>query len=480
MKRRDVLKSMGLLGATFFAPSILWKHPAYAALPNGLDYLAPAVMPQVINIFLYGAPSELAGNLTNMEQINANSQNPYPAYLDPNSASSAITSNGFWGPDSSGKNSAGGDIMEELIANGDMSIYRTIYRIKDDNKGHGRSVTQNLVGNLDTANPGIGSTLTAILNNNNPFGKAISDLILPVVSFEGTSNIFNLGDLNIPLVLRPIALDANFNNPYQRSENYQVGAYDSDLENLARSVSAAYGTKHQTINDAFTKRAELADFIDTNFNRTLVDNNLPIDPNFNASNPDPDTNASTGQLIYPNTNFGNRLKAAVSLAMNNPDTFFINLGSGGLGGWDDHSGSLNNYPQRMQSLMAALRCAAKHMKWTSSNNIVINVFGDFGRNVNLNNAKGWDHGNNQNFYTVGGWALDNSVQGRKLGKIVGTTERIGTPFQNRQFTSPTSGSYQCEPFAIASTIFKYFGVQNPELLTGENAIDEVSTINEFA
>ncbi len=98
----------------------------------------------------------------------------------------------------------------------------------------------------------------------------------------------------------------------------------------------------------------------------------------------------------------------MSLAINNPDTFFINLGSGGLGGW----------------------------------------------------------------------AQDNPEQGRKLGKIVGTTERTGTPFENRQFTTPTSGSYQCEPFAIASTIYKYFGLQNPELLTGENAIDEVSTTNE--
>jgi hypothetical protein len=64
------------------------------------------------------------------------------------------------------------------------------------------------------------------------------------------------------------------------------------------------------------------------------------------------------------------------------------------------------------------------------------------------------------------------LPGRALGKLVGKTQRIGTPFQNRQFTSPAAGSYQCEPFAIASSIFKYFGVQNPEVLTGESAIDE--------
>ncbi len=478
MKRREFLKSMGLFGTTVAMPSLLWNQSVRAALPDGINYLAPAIMPQVVNIFLYGGPSELAGNLTNITEINANSQNPYPSYLDPADANSGVTPNGFWGPDSNGNNSAGGDIMETLIADGDMSIYRTINRVADDNKGHGRSVTQNLVGNLLTTNPGIGTTLTAILAQHNPFGKPLDDLVLPVVSFEGNSKIFNLGDLEIPLVLRPIALDANFNNPYQRASNNEIGIYDDEIEALARSVSSAYGAKHQRVNDAFVKRSQLADFIDTNFNRTIVDNNLPVNPNHDPLAPDPDTDAVTGKLIYPDTNFGNRLKAAISLAINNPDTFFINLGSGGLGGWDDHSDALGNYANRMQNLMAALRCAVKHMKWTASNNIVINVFGDFGRNVNLNNAGGWDHGNNQNFYTVGGWALDNPEQGRKLGKIVGVTERIGTPFQNRQFTSPVNGSYQCEPFAIASTIYKYFGVQNPELLTGEAAIDEVGTANE--
>ena len=52
----------------------------------------------------------------------------------------------------------------------------------------------------------------------------------------------------------------------------------------------------------------------------------------------------------------------------------------------------------------------------------------------------------------------------------------GTALQNRQFTSPTDDSYQCEPLAIASTLFKYLGVQNPEVLTGEPAIDESDNI----
>jgi hypothetical protein len=85
--------------------------------------------------------------LTNIENIAANSQNPYPNSLDPNNANNDITANNFRG-------SAGGDIMEQLLADGEMSLYRTINRIKDDKKGHGRCVSQSLLGNLDLSNPG--------------------------------------------------------------------------------------------------------------------------------------------------------------------------------------------------------------------------------------------------------------------------------------------------------------------------------------
>jgi uncharacterized protein (DUF1501 family) len=122
--------------------------------------------------------------------------------------------------------------------------------------------------------------------------------------------------------------------------------------------------------------------------------------------------------------------------------------------------------------MEALQVASRHLMLMEANNIVINVFGDFGRNVNVNDSNGWDHGNNQNLYTIGGA----DIAGRTLGKLVGKTQRIGTPFKNRQFTSPTPESYQSEPFSIASTIFQYFGVQNPELLNGEPAINESNVV----
>ena len=288
---------------------------------------------------------------------------------------------------------------------------------------------------------------------------------MPFVSLEGNSIVFNQGDLNPSPVLRPMTLDANLRNPYQRSRNWYLDRDDEDtndvaVEALARDVAALDAPRHAKVEDAFLKRAELDAFISANFNEEAIEANLPVDPD-------------TGMAVaYPDNTFGRNLKAAVSLAVNNPDTMFISLGNSGLGGWDDHSGALASYPARMQGLFEALAAAVRHMQLDSAHHIVINVFGEFGRNVNLNSAMGWDHGNNQNLYTLGGAG----IPGRALGKLVGRTRRTGTPFMNRQFTTPTDDSYQCEPFSIASTLFNYFGVQNPEVLTGEAAMDESDSV----
>jgi hypothetical protein len=465
MNRRSFLKLAAMSGLTAMMPPLFQTRHAWAALPDTIQYLAPDVQPTIIHVFLYGGPSELAGNLSNIADINANSQNAYPSSLDPDNSENDITRNAFWGE-------AGGNIMETLLYSGNLSIYRTINRIKADTKDHGTSVTQNLVGGLDVYGPGIATTLAAILERVNPSG--IEELVMPFVSFEGESRVFNLGDLNPSLVLRPMNLNENFYNPYERREYWHLDGGEGDtndvkLEAMARDVSALNAPRHAKVEESFLKREELETYIQEHFNEEAVEGSIPVDPD-------------TGEpIVYPDNSFGAKLKAAVSLAVNNPDTVFISLGSGGLGGWDDHSGGIDDYPSRMQGLFEALEAGTKHLRVayedqgiTSAGSVVINVFGDFGRNVNLNNSMGWDHGNNQNFYTLGGWGID----GRAMGKLVGRTERIGTPFQNRQFTSPTADSYQCEPFSIASTIFKYFGVQNPEVLTGEPAIDESGTDDE--
>ena len=54
-------------------------------------------------------------------------------------------------------------------------------------------------------------------------------------------------------------------------------------------------------------------------------------------------------------------------------------------------------------------------------------------------------GNNRNLFTLGGAGISD----RALGKLAGRTQRIGTPFQNRQFTAP-DGSIKAEQAATVN------------------------------
>ncbi len=461
MDRRDFLKVLGVLGSSFIVSPMLfnksfanskWNEKDFINfIKNEIGYSKPATMPKFINIFLYGGASELAGNLTNIHEINRYSQNPYPSsLLRETDKNGEITKNFLW-------KSAGGDIMERLLKSGNMSIYRTVHRIKSDTKNHKTSIHQNLVGNLDINKPGIAATLAMILSVFKPYGKDISEMKLPFVTFEGNSVIFD----KIYNITQPIPLTSDFSNPYAlKRRHYLPDDVEKNLNNalgqLANQINKRFNKSFPEINNNFVIRKELDEYISTVFNEKVVEQNLPVDPD-------------TGSKIqYPDTSTGNILKAAVSLAISNPDTVFISLGRAGTGGWDDHSDGIHDYPNRMRQLMEAIEVAVKHISLKGRDDIVINVFGDFGRNVNLNNSRGWDHGNNQNLYTFCG----SGIEGRQLGKIVGKTKRIGTKYANRQFTAPTDDSYQFEPFSIASTIYKYFGVHNPEDITGELAIDE--------
>ena len=493
MKRRDFVKSMGLFGSSVLVPSMLGGISlnsnvsaasissrgfinARAAVLGEVSYLKPTVLPQIISIFLYGGPSELAGNLTNIEDINANSQNPYDPVLMPDNNDTRYTKNGFWGGPNNNLN-AGGNAMEDMLEKKSTSVYRTLNRVKDDTKAHRPSIFSNLTGMMgeDDSRPGIATNLAAILSAN---GAVSESALFPFVTFEGESVVFNQGDVSVPLGLKPISLNKDLQNPYDRNSNSALNSNSNDqeavIEALAQTVMAAKKSRYQKVVDSFTKRSEIEGFINQ-LNDNLQNTDLPQDPDFVPTVDEP----VAPLLEYPG-GFGDRLKAAVNLVIHNPDTLFVSLGNNGLGGWDDHNSADDEYPDRMRNLMESLEVAAKHLEAAGKDNVIITVYGDFGRNVNLNNSLGWDHGNNQNLFLIGaGPSAGSGIVGNELGKIVGKTERKGKTKENRQFTTPTADSYQCEPFAVASTIYKYFGVQNPELLTGEAPIDETGTTNEW-
>ena len=493
MNRRHFLKQSSAFAMTAAAPSFLQMQGlignAHAATFDKANFELPHRLPQVINLFMYGGASELAGNLTNIHQIDASSQNRYPDFLlqSSNEEDGQITPNGFW-------RDAGGVAMEDMLRTGDMSVYRTINRLKDNTRAHRQSIFSSQKGSLNVdGSPGMGSTIAAFMHANRAVldgseqlrGKTLDELILPFVSLEGSSVAFsNEGDLELPLRLRGLSLDENFDNPYTRSDDYHAAELNAIVNAIETNVLQARFAK---VRGGFALRRQMEALIGNL--QTAIDNPLPTLPvNPVDGSLDIDADPDTGYLRYPENNrFSARVKAAVSLAIENQDTQFISLGDG-IGSWDDHDSSIVEYAPRMEQLMGALRAAAKHIRYSDATyggnrdtgNIIINVHGDFGRNVNLNNSMGWDHGNNQNFYTIGGQA----IRGRAaLGKIVGKTEVFGSANENRLFTRPTDDSYQAEPMSIAASTYRYFGVRNPRFLTmddeynpnGDNAIDEFVT-----
>ena len=516
MNRRDFLRLMGIAGASVFAPSSLnitsmYKRANAAINYAGTTVVAPAVMPQVINIFLYGGPSELAGNLTNIQDIHDNSQNSYTdafgsGILLPQGSGGLITPDGFW-------SGAGGDDMQFLLDQRYMSVYRTIMKRLDGTRSHRESILMSQKGSLDIeTSAGVATRLAATLLQHRTsyeagtlladgtaigsFANGVEDLFLPFVSFEGESRLFAPDpDVQLPLLLRGTTLDQNFDNPYTRNNDTNA----TELNALANKVmTSAYQSRYSGVVNAFSlrefleaKMAGLTPGVSVDLGTDSSGDPLPAVT-------DPIDAAAIGiaagdPLVYPNNNFTNRVRAAVTLAIKNPASLFISVGDG-LGSWDDHNNAISDYRNRMNNLFATLKAAMLHIKYSanattldgttrnSASNIVINMYGEFGRLVNLNGAQGgWDHGNNQNLYTFG---IDDSDPAsprpaNALGKVVGTTVRVGNSGVNNQMTEPAPASYEAEPMSIAATVYSYFGVQipasptanNPSILTADPTIN---------
>jgi hypothetical protein len=539
MNKRNFLKSIAALGGSALLPSSINPLSMYKTASAAVDYSAanvqaPAVMPQVITMFLYGGPSELSGNLTNIADIEANSANTYLGNSsfgdrivvnDTTSDGTVgwITKNGFWrgtartdaGNTHLDNGGAGGRAMQTMLDNGQMSVYRTLFKRLDGTRSHRESLLQSFKGSLDIeGSAGVGTKIaatlfqhrdkfqgTTVLADGTPITDIVNDstMLLPFVSFEGDTRAYQQDpDFQIPLLFKGITLDENFDNPFARNHGSDGSIRDDDNGNGDRDDDANEDNDDETVltdlaktirtaeyDQRFSKAANsfnLRDELNTKIGSIATENSnasLPILP----AGPDADSIGLTGggQLTYPaNNRYSDRIRAAVTLALVNPSSVYITVG-GGLGGWDDHNNGTTNYEDRMNDLFEVMKTAMLHIKYFSGNtlngaprttndNIVINMFGDFGRRVNLNGNQGWDHGNNQNLYTFGG--ADVRTGGvAALGKVVGRTVRVGNSGSNDQVTEPASGSYEAEPMSVASTVFSYFGVQNPELLTADDELN---------
>jgi hypothetical protein len=452
VNRRDFIKVSLVSGLSLLIPSFTYAKKLDL---SKINFSKPSYNAQTIIIYMYGGASQLAGNITNIKEINKHSYSDYYSYF----RNITPTQNGFW-------KEAGGDELETMLSNGDMTIYRCCYskvREEEGNKAHGICTEQNQIAVFNTNSAGgIVSNLANILNEN---GVISSSSFMPFITMEGESKFYEDGALKIPSYLRAVAIDENFSNPYERSswsvrnwtyytkeerehKNYnrsdEEGGFNPALV-LKLDTLASKHNSNKKIKEAFSKRENLATFI-----KEIKE----------AQTPD------LGEDSYPKDNtFAKKLESAINILNKSSDTKVITLGTGGLGGWDDHNDA-KDYVQRSKNLFRALRSAIAHLKAIDKiDNVNIMLFAEFGRNVNLNSANGWDHGNLQNFYIFGGKGYLNHKG------VVGETI-VDSSKRNRLWLKPKSGTYWFEPLSIGATIYKIYGIQNPEELTnGYEAID---------
>ncbi|WP_201353331.1 DUF1501 domain-containing protein [Hydrogenimonas urashimensis] len=440
--RRHFLKGLGALGISSVLPLSLKSAD--------LDYdrieFDPSVYEnnnaQTIIIYLYGGPSQLAGNMTNIEEISEKSQNPYPLG---NERYIKLTQDGFWG-------NAGGYAMQRMLDAGDMNVFRTCFRTVDDLKSHGACTSQAQRGKETEGGAGIIANLASILYHKGvitePSGTDDVGKTIPFVTMEGESTFFTEDDVDLKPFLKPVAFGSGSDNPYKRGGSaswYESRVLNKETNTTIGEIFDTLAQKYNRagkIKESFERRVTLEKFADDIHQITLPEG-----------------------IVYPDNTFGNRLKTAVSLLINNEYTKIVSMGSPGLGGWDDHSNAIDRYTRRMTQLMESIEVAMAHLKAAGKSNINIVVFGEFGRNVNYNNSLGWDHGNLQNVYWFGGGDYMNH-----LG-IVGETEVTGGGgriYQRPKNFGSSGESYHFQVFSIAATIYRMYGIKNPEILTNNN------------
>jgi len=450
MERRGFIKLSMALSTAIFLPDFAYSKDldlSQIRFSTGINNENQA---QTIIIFMYGGASQLAGNLTNIDEIKAASQSDYDNYF----RGITKTTNNCW-------QEAGGSHMETLLENGDMTLFRCCYsqvREAANNKAHGSCTAQNQKGSFDDNNAGILANLAQILEAN---GIVNENSIMPFVTLEGESKFYTEGNTPLAGFLKPVGISEELDNPYSRysrdwryytSEERDIPEYNDGENGFDAALYAKMDTLAQDhneagkIKDAFARRASLDTFID--------DISTSVTPEL-------------GEDAYPENNrFADKLETAIKILSKNPDTKVVTVGTGGLGGWDDHN-EARDYVTRTESLFRTLKSAMAHIKAEGKEaNINIMVFGEFGRNVNLNSAVGWDHGNLQNFYVLGGKGYFNHKG------IVGETVLENTGQINRLYLKPENGTYQFEPLSIAATLYKIYGIENPETLTNNNGAIE--------
>ncbi len=389
---------------------------------------------QTLLIYLVGGMSDFIGNMTHLEQIRREdlSEKPYP------STGFTMTKNGFW------QEGGGASLQNMLDGDYQATYFRTAFD-RSLQRSHGRSQRRWMHGH-PTIESGMPITLMHVLHRYNLVDE---NTLMPYVRLMGGLQFYDDRGASsmLPSHLRPVTVEVSsksgetMKNPYKRNSIWE----DASMEEAIESMSFEVNDFNDPITSALQRRKEISNFIEEVKSSTLPDG-----------------------VEYPNTFTGRRLETAMRILIANPDTKVITTEPAYR--WDDHSNALTGHKEQGADFFACIEAAMKHIKAAGKDNINIVVFGDFGRNFSVNKADGWDHGNNQVVYWFGGERYLNN-----LG-VVGETDLYVWLKKARLYSRPTSSSYQFEPYSIASTFYKLYGIKNPEVLTGGYKAIDPSTV----
>ncbi len=408
---------------------------------------------QTIIVFLNGGPSSLSGNLSNIDEVNASSQEDYFSNMGENL--DKIAEYDLWGK-------AGGEEMKNMLDNNEMTIIRTCYSAQREsvgNKAHGICTAQNMRGHFEEDRPGILTNISRVMEYHGKF----DEMQLPFMTLAGENDFYAGDPVN---GLKPVSLDYRLSNPFDRTMTssifYTVAERDARPDDAYKEIDSVLDGIFDTQAKSQNSVEVMNSFLD---NRKILESKIS---DVSTARIDGDV-ADKNLLTYgyaSEDSFHQTLATAIELLESNTSTRSITIGTGGLGGWDDHSYCVYNYTRRMKNLFTALEAGMRHLDGLGKKGkISIIVYGEFGRNVNLNASLGWDHGNLQNLFVLGGTDYFNHVGGTDA--IVGETivDNGGTPKSGRVWLKPKEGSYWCEPLCIAATLYAIHGIENPEVLT---------------
>ena len=431
MNRRDFLRLTSGLTASFLVAN---RAGAETGLPLPLEQVEflGGNDAQTLVIYLMGGMSDIIGNMSNFDEL-VSIDGEYNNYLN----RFTTTTDGFW-------SEAGGDYIQTMVSNGDATIFRTCEQT-DLLKAHKLNQIRFMRGNDLGYDSGMVSTMFHVLDR---FNAVDPNAIMSNVSFVDSN--FELltdaaADSALPSYLKPVSLGASLDNPFSRKAHFLSWLDESVIDGLSMQRNSEFTSEggNPLLENFFIQRESLDSFMVSLANESLPDG---IDYRSDID----------GTIRYDDYNFGKNIEQAMRILIANPDTKVLSMTTQS---WDDHSNALTLHADRGHYLFKAIYTAIEHAKKAGRDNLNIILFGDFGRNLKINQALGWDHGNNQCFMWFGGKAYVNHKG------VVGETV-LESANEYRIFTTPAQTSYRFEPYSIAATFYRLYGIKNPEVLTG--------------